>query len=88
MMYKDYVKLFIQSIKDRKLTAGAKIVLGLGIAYIISPIDIIPDVGLPLGIVDDTVLAAVLLGVGGKLIYNKIKTDPSAKTNEENVVDI
>ena len=88
MMYKEYVRLFIQSIKDRKLTPGAKVVLGLGIAYIISPIDLIPDVGLPLGIVDDTVLAAVLLGIGGKMIYNKLKSESAAKTNDENVIDI
>ena len=87
-MYKEYVRLFIQSIKDRKLTPGAKVVLGLGIAYIISPLDLIPDVGLPLGIVDDTVLAAVLLGVGGKMIYNKLHAQPSAKADDENVVDI
>lgn len=51
--------------------------------------DLIPDVGLPAGIVDDTIVAAILIGVGGKIIYNKIRAERSGQDpNDDNVIDL
>lgn len=89
MMYKEYVTLLFQSIKNKNLPTSVKILLGIMIAYIILPADFIPDLGFPVGIVDDTIIAAILIGVGGKIIYNKMKNEENGSVPEDdNVIDI
>ena len=89
MMYKEYVTLLLQSIKNKNLPTSVKIILGLMIAYIILPADFIPDIGFPIGVVDDTIVAAILIGAGGKIIYNKIKAEQSRQDpNDDNVIDL
>ncbi len=89
MMYKEYVTLLLQSIKNKNLPTSVKIILGLMIAYIILPADFIPDIGFPIGVVDDTIVAAILIGAGGKIIYNKIKAEQSGQDpNDDNVIDL
>ena len=90
MMNKDYVSALFQSIKQHNLPTSVKIMLGVAIAYFILPYDFIPDLGLPLGITDDTIIAAILIGLGGKIIYNKIKSenDENAPKNDDNVIDL
>ena len=68
MMYKEYVTLLFQSIKNKNLPTSVKIILGVMIAYIIIPTDFVPDLGFPVGIVDDTIIAAILIGIGGRII--------------------
>lgn len=46
---------------DRRVSGGAKMIPLAMIVYILSPIDLIPDILLPFGIVDD--LTAFLLGL-------------------------
>lgn len=87
-MYKEYATLFFQSLKHKNLPASVKIIIGVIIAYIFIPVDFIPDVGLPVGIVDDTIIAAILIGVGGRIIYNKIKAEKSGENTDDNVIDI
>lgn len=88
-MYKDYVSALFQAIKTNKLPASVKIMLGIAIAYFIIPVDFIPDVGLPMGIADDTIIAAILIGLGGRIIYNNIKNErENPGTNDDNVIDI
>lgn len=87
-MYKEYVNMLFQSIKQKNLPTSVKFMLGLGIAYIILPMDFIPDLGLPLGIADDTIIAAILIGLGGRIIYNKAKEDRNRTQNDDNVIDI
>ena len=81
--------MLFQSIKQNELPTSVKIILGLTIAYIILPADFIPDLGLPLGIVDDTIIAAILIGLGGRIIYNKVKDEQKAQEKrDDNVIDI
>ena len=88
-MYKEYVTLFFQSIKNKKLPTSVKIIIGVIIAYFFLPMDFIPDMGLPAGIVDDTIVAAILVGIGGKIIYNKIQAERSGQNPEDdNVIDL
>ena len=75
MMYKEYVSALFQSIKGKNLPTSVKIILGIAIVYIILPTDFIPDLGLPLGLADDTIIAAILVGLGGRIIYNKLKEE-------------
>lgn len=89
-MYKEYIGTLFKAIRGKNLPTSVKVLLGLGIAYIVSPVDIIPDLGLPIGLVDDTILAAILMGVGGKIIHNRIQNeknngDPNV---DDHVVDI
>lgn len=89
MMYKEYVTLLFQSIKTKNLPTSVKIILGVMIAYIIIPTDFIPDLGFPAGIVDDTVVAAILLGIGGRIIYNKLKAERNGQApDDDNVIDL
>ena len=89
MKYKEYVTMLFQSIKQKDLPNSVKFILGLGIAYIILPMDFIPDLGLPVGLVDDTIIAAVLIGLGGRIIYNKVKKqDQEQKVDDDNVIDL
>ena len=89
MMYKEYVTLLLQSIKHKNLPTSVKIILGVMIAYIILPTDFIPDIGFPVGAVDDTVVAAILVGIGGKIIYNKIKAERNGEDpKDDNVIDL
>ncbi|MEP0763295.1 MAG: DUF1232 domain-containing protein, partial [Chloroflexota bacterium] len=46
---------------DRRVSGSAKLIPLLVIFYILSPIDLLPDVLLPFGVVDD--LSAFLLGL-------------------------
>ena len=89
MMYKEYVTLLFQSIKKKNLPTSVKIILGVLIAYIIIPTDFIPDLGFPVGIVDDTIVAAILIGIGGRIIYNKLKAERNGEApNDDNVIDL
>ena len=88
-MYKEYISTLLESIKAKNLPTSVKFILGLGIAYIILPVDFIPDMGLPLGIADDTIIAAILMGFGGMIIYNKVKEEKTEnKSEDDNVIDI
>ncbi len=88
-MYKEYVTLLFQSIKHKNLPTSVKIILGIMIAYIIIPTDFIPDLGFPVGIVDDTIIAAILIGIGGRIIYNKLMAERNGEKSEnDNVIDL
>ena len=57
------IKLFIEMMKDQnyQMPTGLKVILGVAMLYIISPLDVVPDFFLGLGQIDDvTVLAAAL----------------------------
>ena len=89
MMYKEYASVLFQALKNKNLPTSVKILLGLGVAYIIIPTDFIPDLGFPVGILDDTVVAAILIGIGGRIIYNKVKDEKSGQNaKDDNVIDI
>ena len=88
-MYKEYVTMLFRSIKTRNLPTSVKIILGLMIAYIIIPVDFIPDMGFPVGIVDDVVIAAILIGIGGRIIWNRVKAEQSGEApQDDNVIDM
>ena len=70
-MYKQYVSALLEAMKNHNLPGPVKAILGLGLGYIISPIDILPDFMSFAGIIDDTVLAALLIGIGGKMVLDR-----------------
>lgn len=56
-----FVKLMYRLVKDPRVSTADKAILGAAIAYIFSPLDIIPDFIPFLGQVDDAYIVAIAL---------------------------
>jgi uncharacterized membrane protein YkvA (DUF1232 family) len=56
-----FVKLMYQLIKEPRVSLSDKAILGAAIAYVISPVDLIPDFIPFLGQIDDAYLVAIAL---------------------------
>ena len=64
----NFIKMFVRLMKDRRVPWYAKAMPCLALAYIISPIDIIPGLLVPiLGGIDD--LIALFLGLKGLVVF-------------------
>ena len=50
----NFFKLYWRLFTDRRVSLLPKIVLVLGVAYLLVPTDLLPDFLLPLGLMDDT----------------------------------
>lgn len=61
MLLPDLFVLFIRLARDKRVTNEAKVVAGIALAYMMSPIDLIPDLVALLGYMDDVVLAVYAL---------------------------
>jgi uncharacterized membrane protein YkvA (DUF1232 family) len=58
----DFVVLLARLVRDPQVSIGAKLVAGFGVAYAVSPIDLLPEVVFgPFGMVDDLVVLAAAL---------------------------
>lgn len=57
----DDVRLIWGLCKDRRVSLWSKVFLGAGLAYIVSPVDVIPDVIPGLGRLDDLAVAILLV---------------------------
>jgi uncharacterized membrane protein YkvA (DUF1232 family) len=62
LLLPDLFALVIRLIRDPRIDHGPKLQLIAVTAYVISPIDLVPDFLLPLGLIDDTVALAFVLG--------------------------
>lgn len=67
------VKLLARIVRDRRVPMRRKVLAAAALVYIVSPIDVIPDVIFGIGWLDDIVLAAVVLqhllaGAGADLV--------------------
>ncbi|MDD4237889.1 MAG: YkvA family protein [Desulfotomaculaceae bacterium] len=56
-----FVKLMYRLVKDPRVSTADKAILGVAIAYIFSPLDIIPDFIPFLGQIDDAYIVAIAL---------------------------
>ena len=59
----NFFKLYWRLFTDRRVSLVPKIVLVLGVAYLLVPTDLLPDLLLPLGLLDDT--AVLILAAKG-----------------------
>lgn len=57
----NFIKLMYRLVKDPRVSVGDKAILGAAIAYVFSPIDLIPDFIPFLGQVDDAYIVAIAL---------------------------
>jgi uncharacterized membrane protein YkvA (DUF1232 family) len=59
LLVPDFVVLLARLLRDGRVPLGAKLVAAAGIAYVLSPIDLLPEILLgPLGILDDLLVSA------------------------------
>ena len=61
--------------KDKRTPLSAKILIGITIGYLLSPIDLIPDFIPVLGLLDDLVIVPALIVLSIKLIPNAVLND-------------
>lgn len=61
LLLPDLFALLIRLLRDPRLNSGLKLQLLGASAYVIAPIDLIPDFIVPLGLTDDTVVLAFVL---------------------------
>lgn len=61
--------------KDRRTPLFAKLILGLTIGYMLSPIDLIPDFIPVLGLLDDLIIVPLLIKLSVKLIPAEVLAD-------------
>ena len=75
---------------DKRTPFIAKLLIGLTVGYLLSPIDLIPDFIPILGILDDLILVPLLISISIKLIPEivlsdaKIKLETNPKTLKKN----
>lgn len=66
------IKVWKLVLKDRRIPLFSKILLGIAIAYALSPIDIIPDFIPALGYLDDLILVSLLVVLALKIIPKEV----------------
>lgn len=68
----DLFYLLYKLMRDAEMPLKSKALLGIALAYFISPIDLIPEIILgPLGFTDDIVISALVLDI----LFNKTSPD-------------
>jgi uncharacterized membrane protein YkvA (DUF1232 family) len=73
--FKTEIKVYQLVLKDPRTPKTAKFVLGLAVAYALSPLDLIPDFIPVLGHLDDIVLVPLLVIIALKLIPKEVVED-------------
>ncbi len=65
---KSEAQVLMIAYKDKRTPSSAKILIGITVGYLLSPIDLIPDFIPVLGILDDLVIVPALIALSIKLI--------------------
>lgn len=66
------VKVYQLLLKDSRVPRPSKWLLGLAIGYLLSPIDLIPDLIPVLGQIDDLIIVPFLLTLALRVIPNQV----------------
>lgn len=61
-------QVLLLAYKDKRTPLAAKILIGLTIGYLLSPIDLIPDFIPVLGLLDDLIIVPLLISISIRLI--------------------
>jgi uncharacterized membrane protein YkvA (DUF1232 family) len=70
--FKAKIKLYQAVLKDSRTPRLTKFFLGLAVAYVLNPIDIIPDFIPFVGYLDDLLIVPILIFIALKLIPTKL----------------
>lgn len=65
---KSEAQVLMVAYKDKRTPKSAKILIGITVGYLLSPIDLIPDFIPALGILDDLIIVPALIALSIKLI--------------------
>ena len=73
--------------RDNRTPLFAKILVGITVAYLLSPVDLIPDFIPILGLLDDLLIVPLLINLSFKMIPAIVLADARllAKTNPERI---
>lgn len=82
LLLPNLILLFKDLLKDPRVPRGPKIVLAIGIVWLISPIDLLPEFLPVLGPLDDAVVAALVLRhlvhrAGGEVVREHWRGEPA-----------
>jgi uncharacterized membrane protein YkvA (DUF1232 family) len=75
------IKIYRLLLRDKRTPLIAKAFLGLAVAYLLMPFDIIPDFIPVVGQLDDLILVPSLIFIGLKLIPRPLLAEYRAKIN-------
>ena len=73
------LQVLIVVYKDKRTPLFAKILIGITVGYLLSPIDLIPDFIPVLGLLDDLIIVPFLIRLSIKLIPQKILNEAREK---------
>jgi uncharacterized membrane protein YkvA (DUF1232 family) len=72
MMLPNLIKLLGRLLRDPRVPRRSKLVVGAAMAYLVSPVDVLPDFIPVVGVVDDLLIATLainhLIGVAGEAV--------------------
>ena len=70
LLLPDMVVLLFRLVRDPRVPLGAKLIAGAALAYVISPIDLVPEVLLgPIGLIDDLLIVGAALSQLLKVVH-------------------
>lgn len=72
---KSEAQVLMIAYKDKRTPASAKVLIGITVGYLLSPIDLIPDFIPVLGILDDLIIVPALVALSIKLIPIEVLSD-------------
>lgn len=76
------IQVLIFAYSDKRTPMIAKLVIGLTVGYLLSPIDLIPDFIPVLGLLDDLIIVPLLITLSIKLIPKVVMTEARQKVKE------
>ena len=76
---KSELQVLVIVYKDKRTPLFAKILIGITVGYLLSPIDLIPDFIPVLGLLDDLIIVPFLIRLSIKLIPPKILNEAREK---------
>jgi uncharacterized membrane protein YkvA (DUF1232 family) len=76
---KSEAQVLMIAYKDKRTPTSAKILIGITVGYLLSPIDLIPDFIPVLGILDDLIIVPALIALSINLIPKFILEDAREK---------
>jgi len=72
---KSEAQVLILAYADKRTPLTAKILIGLTVGYLLSPIDLIPDFIPIIGLIDDLIIVPLLIALSIKLIPQAVLTE-------------
>lgn len=83
---KSEIQVLIIAYKDIRTPLEAKILIGITVGYLLSPIDLIPDFIPVIGLLDDLIIVPVLISASIKLIPAIVLKDAREKVKNNPLI--